>query len=122
MYEVGNTVILTCVGYGSPYNPSVTWNREGERIDNTSTVRVYEEVIMVGGKQFVLSNLELCGISMDDAGLYSCSASLSSGLNVTSYFWVNVTDVERKLGRHFTISLIALPSSKRESHSQYVDV
>lgn len=105
VYEVGNTVILTCVGFGSRYNPSVTWNREGMTVFNTSTVRVYNEVVVVGGKQFVLSNLELCGISMDDAGLYSCSASLSSGLNVSSYFWVNVTDVARKLEKYFTTLL-----------------
>lgn len=94
---MGSTVILTCVGYGSQRNPNITWSQYGEEIDNTSTLRVFNEVLVVGGAEFVMSNLEICGISLEDAGNYSCSASLSNGPTATSYFWVNVTDVARKL-------------------------
>lgn len=121
VYEVGNTVILTCVALGSQSNPYISWRRDGVKLDNDTTVRVYNEVIEVGGTEFALSNLELCDISMDDAGLYSCSASLPSGLNATSYFWVNVTNVPRKLEIHFTICLIVLENSYHQC-VLYVDV
>lgn len=100
-YREGNTAIFTCVAYGNPTNPSITWNRNGVPIDVNSTyssVMVYEEVLEVGGIEFVLSNLEICGLSPYDAGLYTCTAQLPSGLSATSEeFWVNVTEIGREL-------------------------
>ena len=101
-YREGNTVIFSCVASGSPNPDHIAWNRGGEMIpfDNnngSSNVRIYTELIEVGGMYFVVSNLEICGISPDDGGLYSCSAVLDSGLSATSDdFWVNVTAARRE--------------------------
>ena len=91
-FEAGRTIILTCVGLGSPDNPNITWSRDGNLVEAGETVRIYSEVLTEGGVEFVMSNLEICSISESQAGLYTCSASLASGLSVTSEgFWVNVT-------------------------------
>lgn len=68
-------------------------------------IRIFQEVLEVGGEQFVVSNLEICGITMGDEGIYSCSAYLPSGVNVTSGdFRVNVSSAVRE-------STIYLPHS-----------
>ena len=96
-FQAGNTAILTCVGFGYPDNPNITWSRGGVDIEATGTVRIYQEVLEEGGLQFVVSILEICGISLEDDGVYSCSAMLQSGLlDTSSDFWVNVTAGARK--------------------------
>lgn len=73
--------------------------------DSSSSVRFYTEVIEAGGMEFVVSNLEICGISLDDSGIYSCSAVLGSGTSATSDdFWVNVTSAGRKLEKFTPIT------------------
>lgn len=97
-FEEGDTVTLTCVGYGTPDNPTITWSREGRVIGATSTVRIYQQVLEQGGVEFVLSNLEICGILLEQAGIYSCTATLQSGpTHTTSDFWVNITHARKSL-------------------------
>ena len=106
----GNTVLLTCVAFGAPGNPNITWWRNGVELysdegsgDGSDSggegrVRVYSQIIDIDGMEFVLSYLELCAITPEEAGLYSCSAHLQSGSNATSDdFFVNVTITGRKL-------------------------
>ena len=93
----GNTVILTCVAYGRPGTPNITWSNDGYEIDPSDGVRIYQEVLEEGGIEFVVSMLEICGISEAEAGLYTCSATLQTGLTtISSPFWVNVTASARE--------------------------
>ena len=96
-FREGYTVILSCVAYGTPGNPNITWNRYGDPIYPDDRVRVYQEVLEAGGLEFVLSNLEICGISPEDAGVYSCVATLPSGVyNISDDFSVSVVGGERE--------------------------
>ena len=70
----GDSVILTCVGYGVPA-PLVTWQRNGEQIvANSSKFRVTETVVIVNDTMFLKSTLLLCNASELDIGDYSCMA------------------------------------------------
>ena len=102
-FTEGNTAIFTCVAFGDPDSPNITWWRNGEELYNSSYVdddegsmRIYQEVLEVGGATFVVSNLEICGITMEDAGVYVCSAQLSSVSATSEVFRVNVTSASRK--------------------------
>ena len=68
---VGETALLTCVGYGQP-DVQVTWNRNGENIMNASLVTIYEEEVTQGGRLFKQSFLVLCNIGIFEAGQYVC--------------------------------------------------
>ena len=70
---VGETALLTCVGYGQP-NVEITWSRNGE-IMNGSEVAIYEEEVIQGGRRFKQSFLELCNLQGPDAGNYVCTVS-----------------------------------------------
>ncbi|CAI8042984.1 Hemicentin-1 [Geodia barretti] len=93
-FTEGNTGIFTCVASGEPSTPSIAWWMNEMELYNSSAegrVKIYQETVEVKGATFVVSYLEICGITMDDAGVYSCSAYLPSA-NVTSgEFRVSVT-------------------------------
>lgn len=107
IYLEGNTVIFTCVFFGTPTSPNVTWWRNGEEVDYSSggsgdgdvpVIRIYEEIVYAAGTPFVMSNLEICGITGNQSGVYSCSASLPTGLTASSgNFSVNVSLTAREL-------------------------
>ena len=70
----GDSVVLTCVGYGVPA-PSVTWQRNGEHIvGNSSKFRLTETVVVINDTMFLKSTLLLCNASELDIGDYSCTA------------------------------------------------
>ena len=69
---VGDTALLTCVGYGQP-DVQITWSRNGENIMNASLISIYEEEVTQGGKLFKQSFLELCSLQSSDAGDYVCT-------------------------------------------------
>ena len=71
---VGDTALLTCVGYGQP-DVQITWSRNGENIMNTSLISIYEEEVTQGGRLFKQSFLQLCNIEVSDAGSYVCTVS-----------------------------------------------
>ena len=71
---VGDTALLTCVGYGQP-DVQITWSRNGENITNASLVSIYEEEVTQGGRLFKQSFLELCSLQSSDAGDYVCTVS-----------------------------------------------
>ena len=72
--DAGNTVVLACVGYGSP-DPDITWSRNGNVLSNDSRVTIYEEVVTESGVTFVQSILEICSATLSDSGQYSCLAT-----------------------------------------------
>ena len=70
--EAGETVVLVCVGIG---NPSITWSKDGQVLYNTSTLSIYEEDLLQGGRLFKQSFLQLCSLQPSDSGNYTCSVS-----------------------------------------------
>ena len=73
---VGDTALLTCVGYGQP-DVQITWSRNNgnNNIVNGSLISIYEEEVTQGGRLFTQSFLELCSVEIFDTGNYTCSVS-----------------------------------------------
>ena len=89
-----STILLTCVGYGSPTNPNITWSREGELVEESDNVTIYQEVMEQRGVMFVESTLKICSIHAEHAGLYTCAATAMNNTAVSPSFWINVTSRE----------------------------
>ena len=86
---VGDTALLTCVGYGQP-DVQITWSRNGESIMNASLVSIYEEEVTQGGRLFKQSFLELCSLQISDAGNYVCTVSNGQAtVNSTTQLFVS---------------------------------
>lgn len=82
--QAGNTLLLTCVGYGVP-NPELTWSKDGVALMNGSRTNIYVTVIEQEGVMFVQSLLEICSLdAVDDTGTYSCTASNENGTDTQS--------------------------------------
>ena len=90
-FVAGRTVLLTCVAYGSPTNPNITWSRNDYPVEAYGNVNIHQSVVIEGGVSFVVSILEICGISDKEAGIYTCSATARDLTGMTPYFQVNVT-------------------------------
>ena len=93
--DEGNTVILTCVGYGVPY-AAISWEREGVGLTNDSRITIYEEPLTEGGVTFTKSVLEICSAQVFDTGSYSCIAD-NGVSNDTVLFDVTVLPVGGKI-------------------------
>ena len=65
------STILSCVGFGHP-DIDVTWYRNGAPVSNTTLVRTYSEGYMSQGLSFNITFLQLCSVTMADAGTYLC--------------------------------------------------
>lgn len=76
--EVGNTVILSCAGFGDPI-PSVTWYMGNIQLSNNSQVTIYTELLTQVGVDFVHSILEICNVGETTVGEYSCTVSNAFG-------------------------------------------
>ena len=90
--DTNSTVLFTCVAYGNP-TPSISWYADYELLsndtDSDTSVKIYNTVFEIEGVLFVQSVLELCGITLDDQGPYSCVAE--NYLNISSAeFYLNV--------------------------------
>lgn len=70
--EAGNTIILSCAGFGDPI-PSVTWNMGSIQLSNSSQITIYTEVVTEVGFDFVHSILEVCNVDEATSGEYSCT-------------------------------------------------
>ena len=71
---VGDTVLLTCVGYGQP-NVGITWSRNGEVIMNSSLATIHETDVTRGGRLYKQSFLDICSLEVSDSGIYTCLVS-----------------------------------------------
>ena len=81
----GNTLILTCVGYGEP-TPEVTWIRNGTELTNTSRVSIFVDEIEEQGVSFTVATLEICSLDAEeDSGTYYCQASNENGTDTHSF-------------------------------------
>ena len=73
-------------------NATIYWTAgNGSVLTNDSRVSVYNTPIVEGGVVFVHSILEICGVTTDDTGYYSCVASNAYGYD-QSLFFVEVND------------------------------
>ena len=88
--SAGNTVIFVCVGLSSPL-PDMSWSHNGVPLSNDtdSATTVYTETVEQNGMTFVMATLELCSVSVNDSGLYTCKAS-EGGDSTTVYFTLSV--------------------------------
>ena len=79
----GSTVLFTCVGFSEEDDEqtNIIWLKDSEVIDPISSenVSVYEGTITIEGVNFTRSILELCSVTFEDDGLYSCVANDSVG-------------------------------------------
>ena len=87
--DAGSTVVLACVGYGSPQVPSVTWSKDGVVLVNSTWVTIFESQVTESGFTFVKSILELCGTQDADGGQYSCTIG-SEASNTSAGFELSV--------------------------------
>ena len=91
---INTTASLTCVAYGLPF-PSITWNKSGTAVSNSSLTSIYEETKSENGVSFVRSVLEICGSDLTDSGEYSCTAD--NGITSdSSNFMITVVTVQGK--------------------------
>ena len=93
----GSTVFLVCVAVSHepdlPSPPTIVWEMESERLftsdvapGNTgANVTIQEEQFEVDGVTFTRSILELCGVTLEEEGRYSCIAEDSVGTDTASF-------------------------------------
>lgn len=74
----GNTIVMACVGSGSP-TPSLNWSRNGMELTNNSRLTIYNELVTENGVTFIESILEICSIGEADAGEYTCGVANQAG-------------------------------------------
>ena len=82
--QTGRTAQFTCVASGYP-SPEFSWTMDGDQLANGSQVTIFTDVVSEGGVLFVVSILELCSVTVDDSGMYSCIAANTNG-NVSARF------------------------------------
>ena len=89
--SAGDTVTLSCVGYGDPL-PSVFWtNSSNELLMNSSQITIFEDTLSESGLRFVKSILEVCNMEPRMSGEYSCT-SRNEFSNQTARFQLSVRD------------------------------
>ncbi len=82
-----DTLLVVCVAVGYP-ELSIYWSLDGDPIENGSRVIIYDNDTLAG-QHYLQSFLEVCSVSVMDAGLYECTAT--NGLvNSSSNFTVTV--------------------------------
>ena len=83
-----SSLVAACVGTGYPL-PSISWSFENNLLQNGSRITITEEVIEENGLSFVQSILEVCSVSLLDAGLYQCTVA-NRLVNDSVYFALTV--------------------------------
>ena len=69
--DEGEAGLLACVGQGLPA-VAITWMHNGQ---TTPLVPIAEEDVILEGKMFKQSFLQICSVEMADAGGYTCVVS-----------------------------------------------
>ena len=72
--NVTATVVLTCVGYGTPV-PEITWRKDSAVLQNDTKYTIYEAQVDRSGITFPKSILEICNFEFEDGGNYTCTVS-----------------------------------------------
>ena len=70
----GETALLVCVGY-SRIDVEISWSLNGQTVQNSSLVTIYEEEVVRGSRTFTKSFLQLCSMELSDAGDYTCEVT-----------------------------------------------
>ena len=85
----GETAILVCVTQQQT-SGQITWTHNGQPVTNSTLVSITEEDVLVGGRTFTQSFLQICSVANTDAGDYVCvvtngqtSVNSSTQLTVT---------------------------------------
>jgi len=87
--STGDTVTLSCIGYGDPL-PSVFWsNSNNDMLINSSQITIVEDTLSESGVHFVKSILEVCSVEPVMSGEYSCT-SQNEFSNQTARFQLSV--------------------------------
>lgn len=74
--NTGESALLACIGIGE-LDVEISWSFDGAPVVNTSLVTIYEEDFVKGGRVFKQSFLQLCSLTLSDAGGYTCITSNS---------------------------------------------
>ncbi len=97
----GNTALLTCVAVSVepdlPAPPTILWLKDSQLLSNSTpgddegaSVTVREVVFEVDGVVFTRSILELCGVTLEEEGQYSCVAEDSAGTSTDVSFSLSI--------------------------------
>ena len=94
--NAGNSLVLTCVGYGVPL-PFVYWSRGDMELANNSRVIITKDMTLEDDSRVAVVKLsmEICSSRLTDAGVYSCTAVNDVGNN-TFTFMLSVRNEEGK--------------------------
>ena len=85
------TLFVTCIAVGAGLD-IITFTINGRTISPDSRTNITQMVKGCPTERTVTATLELCGISQEDAGMYSCTASSAIGSD-SANFKVVVSDV-----------------------------
>ena len=80
--------IVLCVGVGYP-EVSISWSHDGDPIENSTRITIYQEEGTLGGQLYIQSILEVCSVSIIDGGIYECTAT-NGVVNSSSSFIVTI--------------------------------
>jgi len=75
LVSAGNTILLTCIGYGNPL-PSLSWERVGHDVlRNDRRTTIFESMTVRNGAKFARSILQICEVTDgEDTGVFSCTS------------------------------------------------
>ena len=81
-----STVLLTCVVGEEDRITNIFWQKDSESIsDSSGSVQVFGDVVMEGGVNFTRSILQLCSVTFEEEGTYSCVANNSAGTTSANF-------------------------------------
>ena len=72
------TVLLSCGAFGTP-TPNISWSTTASSrnlsVPSSNGVNITQRIETINTTEFVVSVLELCGVSTSDKGEYQCTAT-----------------------------------------------
>ena len=111
----GSTVLLTCVAISSQYREDILthiyWERDSELLvpssnsANSASVGIYHDFVNGSEMYVTRSILELCSVTFEDEGVYSCVANDSVG-STAAYFNLSVYTNGKSLCIHVVCMVV----------------
>ena len=89
--NAGGGASLTCVAYGEPTVPSITWSRNSGDLSNDSRITVLEEIVAEGGVRFAKSTLKICRNDDTDEDVYDCIATAGTAIDTFRFHFIQST-------------------------------